>query len=112
MEKVQITVTVVAVVVASVVVNYLRNIKVCVDMHAFLLTLTQLPQKIGYIPGMRCLFSPVSPFGASIPTCRFNPGINWQWLWRKTGEQSTKSTQEHRLTFLQPMLMQGRIPSR
>jgi hypothetical protein len=31
------------------------------------------------------MLSPVSVFGALIPTCFWNPGLNWQWEWRNQG---------------------------
>ncbi|KAJ7210978.1 cytochrome P450 [Mycena rebaudengoi] len=34
------------------------------------------------VPGLRSLFSPSSLFGVLIPTFYFNPGPNWQWMWR------------------------------
>ncbi|KAJ7633368.1 cytochrome P450 [Mycena polygramma] len=33
---------------------------------------------------MRPLFAPLGLFGAIIPTCWWNPGLNWIWEWRKT----------------------------
>ena len=27
----------------------------------------------------------MSAWGSILPTCRFNPGLNWQWEWRKDG---------------------------
>ncbi|KAJ7917203.1 cytochrome P450 [Mycena leptocephala] len=39
-------------------------------------------QKLSYLPGLRSMLSPVSAFGALIPTCFWNPGLNWQWEWR------------------------------
>ncbi|KAJ7578342.1 cytochrome P450 [Mycena floridula] len=42
----------------------------------------QNARKFSYLPGMRCLFSPASPFGSLIPTFFLNPGLGWQWKWR------------------------------
>ncbi|CAL1711144.1 unnamed protein product [Somion occarium] len=39
---------------------------------------------VQYVPGMRVLFSPLTIFGAMIPTRSWNPGLNWSWIWRKT----------------------------
>ncbi|KAJ7145784.1 cytochrome P450 [Mycena epipterygia] len=39
-------------------------------------------RKMAYIPGLRSIFSPMSPFGALIPTFSLNPGLGWQWQWR------------------------------
>ncbi|EIM82087.1 cytochrome P450 [Stereum hirsutum FP-91666 SS1] len=39
---------------------------------------------MGYLPGLRSLFTPISPFGALLPTVRWNPGLSWQWRWRNT----------------------------
>ncbi|KAJ7670774.1 cytochrome P450 [Mycena polygramma] len=33
---------------------------------------------------MRPLFAPLGLFGAIIPTCWWNPGLDWIWQWRKT----------------------------
>ena len=43
-------------------------------------------QETSYLPGLRSLVTPISRFGATIPTSRFNPGLNWQWTWRHQGE--------------------------
>lgn len=40
---------------------------------------------MSYIPGIRSTFSPMSPFGALIPTSSWNPGLGWQWQWRNQG---------------------------
>ncbi|KAI0656081.1 cytochrome P450 [Cubamyces menziesii] len=40
-------------------------------------------KQTGYLPGLRSLATPISVLGASFPTGRFNPGLNWQWQWRK-----------------------------
>lgn len=66
MEKLQIAVALFAVFVTSRVVIYFRAAK-----------------RTGYLPGLRSLVTPISLFGAAIPTCRLNPGLNWQWEWRK-----------------------------
>ena len=42
-------------------------------------------QQTGHLPGLRSLATPISVLGASFPTNRFNPGLNWQWEWRKEG---------------------------
>lgn len=44
-------------------------------------------QSVDYLPGPRCFFSPFSLCGAILPTGRFNPGIDWPWLWRSFGEK-------------------------
>ncbi|KAJ7503187.1 cytochrome P450, partial [Mycena galericulata] len=36
------------------------------------------------VPGFRPLFDPQSPLGSIIPTCWWNPGYLWPWIWRKT----------------------------
>ncbi|OCH86767.1 cytochrome P450, partial [Obba rivulosa] len=40
-------------------------------------------KSVSYLPGFRCVFSPLSILGVILPTGYFNPGINWYWLWRK-----------------------------
>ncbi|KAI0323885.1 cytochrome P450 [Cubamyces sp. BRFM 1775] len=40
-------------------------------------------KQTGYLPGLRSFATPISILGASLPTGRFNPGLNWQWEWRK-----------------------------
>ncbi|KAH9895604.1 cytochrome P450 [Cubamyces lactineus] len=40
-------------------------------------------KQTGYLPGLRSLATPISVLGASFPTSRLNPGLNWQWEWRK-----------------------------
>ncbi|KAJ7044337.1 hypothetical protein C8F04DRAFT_1070192 [Mycena alexandri] len=40
-------------------------------------------RKVSYLPGLRSLFSPASPLGVVLPTYFGNPGIKWQWHWRK-----------------------------
>ncbi|KAI0323886.1 cytochrome P450 [Cubamyces sp. BRFM 1775] len=40
-------------------------------------------KQTAYLPGLRSLATPISLFGASFPTGRFNPGRDWQWQWRK-----------------------------
>ncbi|KAL7277610.1 hypothetical protein ACG7TL_008537 [Trametes sanguinea] len=37
---------------------------------------------LGHLPGLRSLVAPMSPFGAALPTCWLNPGLEWQWRWR------------------------------
>ncbi|KAJ7921451.1 cytochrome P450 [Mycena leptocephala] len=37
-----------------------------------------------HVPGFRPLFDPQSPLGSLIPTCWWNPGYLWPWIWRKT----------------------------
>ncbi|KAF8483089.1 hypothetical protein JB92DRAFT_1659845 [Gautieria morchelliformis] len=39
-------------------------------------------KSVDYLPGPRCFFSPLSLGGAILPTGRFNPGLDWPWLWR------------------------------
>lgn len=41
-------------------------------------------QRVGRIPGFRCLFGPLSVPGSFLPTTVLNPGLDWRWLWRKT----------------------------
>ncbi|KAI6138270.1 cytochrome P450 [Pisolithus tinctorius] len=41
-------------------------------------------KSVNYLPGMRPPFSPLGIFGVIIPTCWWNPGLNWSWDWRKT----------------------------
>ncbi|GJJ06948.1 hypothetical protein Clacol_001144 [Clathrus columnatus] len=41
-------------------------------------------RSVNYIPGMRPPFSPLSLFGAILPTSWWNPGLNWPWELRKT----------------------------
>ncbi|KAJ7760008.1 cytochrome P450 [Mycena metata] len=40
-------------------------------------------RKLSYLPGLRSLFSPASPLGVLLPTYFWNPGMKWQWHWRK-----------------------------
>ncbi|KAJ7772411.1 cytochrome P450 [Mycena metata] len=40
-------------------------------------------RKVSYLPGLRSLFSPASPLGVLLPTYFWNPGMKWQWHWRK-----------------------------
>ncbi|KAJ7478583.1 cytochrome P450 [Mycena galericulata] len=37
-----------------------------------------------HVPGFKPLFDPQSPLGSIIPTCWWNPGYLWPWIWRKT----------------------------
>ncbi|EKM48945.1 uncharacterized protein PHACADRAFT_214577 [Phanerochaete carnosa HHB-10118-sp] len=46
---------------------------------------------LGHLPGLRSLVTPISPFGAAIPTCWLNPGLNWQWHWRQQGIQDSNT---------------------
>ncbi|KAF8575025.1 cytochrome P450 [Ramaria rubella] len=48
--------------------------------HKFLTGL----QSVGYAPGLRPAFHPLSILGVIIPTMWWNPGLNWSWEWRKT----------------------------
>ncbi|KAJ6631398.1 cytochrome P450 [Mycena sp. CBHHK59/15] len=41
-------------------------------------------QLYNHVPGFRPLFDPQSPLGSLIPTCWWNPGYLWPWIWRKT----------------------------
>ncbi|EIM82573.1 cytochrome P450 [Stereum hirsutum FP-91666 SS1] len=41
-------------------------------------------RKVNGIPGIRSLFSPLSPLGATLPCTSWNPGHEWPWHWRKT----------------------------
>ncbi|CAL1711138.1 unnamed protein product [Somion occarium] len=41
-------------------------------------------KSVNYVPGMRVPFSPISVFGAVLPTTWWNPGLHWTWKWRKT----------------------------
>ncbi|KAL5531019.1 hypothetical protein ACEPAG_3895 [Sanghuangporus baumii] len=36
---------------------------------------------ISFTPGPRPLFSPISAFGAVLPSCSLNPGTQWFWKW-------------------------------
>ncbi|KDQ59780.1 hypothetical protein JAAARDRAFT_33349 [Jaapia argillacea MUCL 33604] len=40
-------------------------------------------RKFGHLPGVRSLFGPLSLLGSTMPTSNWNPGLNWQWVWRK-----------------------------
>ncbi|GJE92691.1 cytochrome P450 [Phanerochaete sordida] len=60
--------------VGSRVWNYLRHRK-----------------ETGYLPGIRCLVSPLSVLGASTPTSSYNPGRHWQWDWRQTVYKAAQS---------------------
>ncbi|KDQ59781.1 hypothetical protein JAAARDRAFT_632566 [Jaapia argillacea MUCL 33604] len=55
-----------AIFIVSRVVNYLQSLR-----------------KVGNLPGVRCLFGPISLLGPALPTSDWNPGLNWQWAWRK-----------------------------
>ncbi|KAJ7439723.1 cytochrome P450 [Mycena galericulata] len=50
---------------------------------------------------MRPLFSPLSLFGAVIPTCSWNPGLKWVWEWRKTNF----STYKYDVIYMVPLLV-------
>ncbi|THH08425.1 hypothetical protein EW145_g2712 [Phellinidium pouzarii] len=40
---------------------------------------------VGFTPGPRPLFSPLTPFGMVLPANWYlNPSSNWSWIWRKT----------------------------
>lgn len=43
-------------------------------------------QAMKHVPGMRILFSPMSPMGALLGTTWWNPGLEWNWKRRATGE--------------------------
>ncbi|KLO18993.1 cytochrome P450 [Schizopora paradoxa] len=47
--------------------------------------------QVDNLPGLRCLFSPFSAVGAMLPTGRFNPGMNWNWIWRNRVYESFSS---------------------
>ena len=79
-----VVLTLVAVFIGSRVANYYRYAKVRVHSFSFRATLI-LQQQTGYLPGLRSLATPISLFGAAFPTGRLNPGMNWQWEWRKDG---------------------------
>lgn len=51
-------------------------------------------KSLNYTPGMRVAFAPMSLLGAVIPTVWWNPGLEWSWLWRRTGIL-TKSPSEY-----------------
>lgn len=40
---------------------------------------------VGYTPGPRPLFSPLTAFGVLLPANSLNPSPNWSWIWRRTG---------------------------
>lgn len=75
-----------AIFVISRVVKFVNGRKVCGFMTTKGCAFPDpSPQRVGYLSGLRCLVSPVSVFGASLPTSRLNPGLNWQWEWRNQG---------------------------
>ncbi|KAJ7175368.1 cytochrome P450, partial [Mycena filopes] len=55
----------------------------------------------GHVPGFRPLFDPQSPLGSLIPTCWWNPGYLWPWLWRK----SAYFNHQHDVISMVPLLV-------
>ncbi|KAI0074855.1 cytochrome P450 [Panus rudis PR-1116 ss-1] len=41
-------------------------------------------REVGYLPGLRIPFGMTSLVGAVIPSCWWNPGLNWSWEYRGT----------------------------
>ena len=68
------------------VYKFLAELKVgfTVWMLVASLSLNLLLQRVNYMPGFRPLFSPLSLFGAIIPSTWWNPGLNWSWNQRRT----------------------------
>ncbi|CCL98881.1 uncharacterized protein FIBRA_00888 [Fibroporia radiculosa] len=64
---------------------------------------------VGHLPGFRAAFGSFSLFGAILPTSWFNPGLNWQWLWRKSVYRYYGSRTISSVPFLsgEPLIITG-----
>ena len=70
---------------ASRVINYFQCLKASFRVALCAVGVLTPLKKLGYLPGLRSLATPVSIPGLIFPTSRFNPGANWMWEWRARG---------------------------
>jgi hypothetical protein len=56
-------------------------------------------QLVDYIPGIRCIFGTMTPVGVLGPTRWWNPGVQFTWRWRNSGEPYLEGYQRKKLSI-------------